>query len=112
MAGRLSTDWYVVYVETPAEAPERIDATAQRHLHTAIEMARELGAEVVRLKGSDPVAAILDFARSHRVGNIIVGRSHQARWRRLLGRDVVRRLVDEAAGVDLHIVSFDEDEGR
>jgi two-component system sensor histidine kinase KdpD len=112
MAGRLSTDWYVVYVETPAEAPHRIDATAQRHLHTAIEMARELGAEVVRLKGSDPVAAILDFARSHRVGNIIVGRSHQARWRRLLGRDVVRRLVDEAAGFDLHIVSFDEDEGR
>jgi two-component system, OmpR family, sensor histidine kinase KdpD len=110
MAGRLSTDWYVVYVETPAEAPERIDATAQRHLHAAIEMARELGAEVVRLKGSDPVAAILDFARSHRVSDVIIGRSHRSRWKRLLGRDVVRRLVDEAAGLDLHIVSFDEEE--
>jgi two-component system sensor histidine kinase KdpD len=112
MAGRLSTDWYVVYVETPAESPERIDATAQRHLHAAIEMARELGAEVVRLRGSDPVAALLDFARSHRVSDVIIGRSHRSRWKRLLGQDVVRRMVDEAGGLDLHIVSFDEDEGR
>jgi two-component system, OmpR family, sensor histidine kinase KdpD len=111
MAGRLSTDWYVVYVETPAEAPHRIDATAQRHLHAAIEMARELGAEVVRLKGTDPVAAILDFARSHRVSDVIVGRSHRSRWRQLLGRDVVRRLVDEAVGLDLHVVSWDQGEG-
>jgi two-component system sensor histidine kinase KdpD len=112
MAGRLSTDWYVVYVETPAEAPHRIDATAQRHLHAAIEMARELGAEVVRLKGTDPVTTILDFARAHQVGNVIIGRSHQSRWRRLVGRDVVHRLVEQAAGFDLHVVSVDADEGR
>src|SRR5712692_8450150 len=31
MAGRLSTDWFVVYVETPREAPHLIDAEAQRH---------------------------------------------------------------------------------
>jgi two-component system, OmpR family, sensor histidine kinase KdpD len=110
MAGRLNTDWYVVYVETPAEAPDRIDATAQRHLHANIELARELGAEVVRLKGRDPVEAILDFAAAHTVGYIIIGRSHQPRWRQLLGRDVVRRLVDRCSGYDLQIVSFEEKE--
>jgi len=107
LAGRLNTDWYVVYVETPAEAPMRIDAEAQRHLHRNIEMARELGAEVVRLKASDPVKAILHFARSHDVGYLIVGRTHQPRWRRLLGRDVMQRLGDEAAGLDVYIVSFE-----
>ncbi len=107
-AGRLSTDWYVVYVETPGEAPDRIDATAQRHLHANIQMARELGAEVVRVKGKDPVLALLDFARAHGVGYIIVGRSQQAWWRQLLGRDVVRRLIAEAEGFDLQIVSFEE----
>src|SRR5262245_2817504 len=44
MAGRLSSDWFVVYVETPREAPNRIDAEAQRHLLANIELARELGA--------------------------------------------------------------------
>jgi two-component system sensor histidine kinase KdpD len=109
-AGRLNTDWFVVYVETPKEAPDRIDSEAQRHLLSNIELARELGAEVVRVKGVDPVHAILDFARSHGVGQIIVGRSHQPWWRQLLGRSVPLRLVKEASGLDLHIVSIPEEE--
>ncbi len=108
LAGRLNTDWFVVWVETPKEAPHLIDAAQQRFLHDNIELARELGAEVVKLQGSDPVAAILDFARSHSVGHIVIGRSHQPWWKQLLGRSVPLRLVREAAGFDVHIVSFEE----
>ena len=111
LAGRLSTDWYVVYVETPAEAPLRIDAEAQRNLHRNIEIARELGAEVVRLKAPDPVPAILEFARTHDVGYLIVGRTTRPWWRRVLGADIMQRLVDESDGFDLHIVSFQEKGG-
>jgi two-component system sensor histidine kinase KdpD len=108
MAGRLSSDWFVVYVETPSEAPTRIDAEVQRNLHANIEAAKELGAEVVRLQGRDPAATLLDFARSHGVGHIIIGRSHQPWWRQLFGLSVPLRLVRDAAGFDVHIVSFDE----
>jgi two-component system sensor histidine kinase KdpD len=110
MAGRLSSDWFVVYVETPKEAPDRIDAEVQRNLHANIEAARELGAEVVRLQGSDPVDCLLDFARSHGVGHIIIGGSHQPWWRQIFGRSVPLRLVREATGFDLHIVSFEDEE--
>ena len=110
MAGRLNTDWYVAYVETPDEAPDRIDSEAQRHLLGNIEKARELGAEVVRLKAHDPATALLDFAVSHRVSDLIVGRSEQPAWRRLLRRSVLQRLVDDGDGLDLHIVSFAEEE--
>lgn len=110
MAGRLSTDWFVVYVETPKETPERIDAEAQRHLHDNIARARELGAEVVRLKARDPVPCLIDFARSHSVGHIIIGRSNRPWWRQVLGRSVPLRLVRQAAGFDVHIVSMREDE--
>src|SRR5207253_8510698 len=60
MAGRLNTDWYAVYVETPQEAPHLIDSEVQRHLLANIEKAKELGAEVVRLKSDDPARALLD----------------------------------------------------
>jgi two-component system sensor histidine kinase KdpD len=110
MAGRLNTDWFVVYVETPGESPERIDSEAQRHLLQNMERARELGAEFVRLKAADPVEAIIDFARSHGVGDIVIGRTHQPWWRRLFGRSVPARLVREGAGFDLHIVSFEDRE--
>ncbi len=112
MAGRLNTDWFVVYVETPGESPDRIDAEAQRHLLSNIERARDLGAEFVRVKGRDPVTAIIDFARSHGVGHIVIGRSHQPWWRQLLWRSVPIRLVREGQGLDIHIVSFEEKETR
>jgi two-component system sensor histidine kinase KdpD len=105
LAGRLSTDWFVVFVETPEEAPDQIDAEAQRHLITNTNLARELGAEVVRLRGPDPTRAILDFARSHSVGHIVVGRSNRPSWRQLLGRSVPLRLVREASGLDVHVVA-------
>jgi two-component system, OmpR family, sensor histidine kinase KdpD len=112
MAGRLNTDWYVVYVETPREAPDRIDSEAQRHLLANVDKARELGAEVVRLKSDDPAAAILEFARSHRVSDVIIGRTDLPWWRRLLRPSVLERLVRDGAGLDLHIVSFFEEEPR
>jgi two-component system sensor histidine kinase KdpD len=106
MAGRLSGDWFVVYVETPREAPNRIDAEAQRHLLANIALARELGAEVVRLQARDPVIALIDFARSHGVGHLVIGRSHQPWWRQVLARSVPLRLLQQADDLDLHIVSL------
>jgi two-component system, OmpR family, sensor histidine kinase KdpD len=108
VAGRLNTDWFVVYVETPQEAPDRIDSEAQRHLLENIERARALGAEVVRLRAADPVPALLDFARSHSVGLMLIGRSHHRGWRRLLGRTVDVRLVREAEDLDVQVVALGE----
>lgn len=110
MAGRLNTHWFVVYVETPGEAPTRIDAETQRHLLEHFQKARELGAEVIRLKATDPVPALLDFARSHGVGHLVIGRSQQPWWRSMLGRSVIHRLIEEAAGFDVHVISFEEEE--
>jgi len=109
LAGRLSTDWFVVFVETPRESPEQIDAEMQRHLLANTDLARELGAEVVRLRARDPVDAILEFARSHGVGHVVVGRSHQPMWKQLLGRSVAMRLVREAHGLDVHVVAMEEE---
>jgi two-component system sensor histidine kinase KdpD len=107
MAGRLNTDWCVVYVETPEEAPHLIDAEAQRHLLSNIEKAKELGAEVVRLKSPEPAGAILDFARTHGVVNIIVGRSQQPWWRQVLRGSVVMRLLREGPEFDLHVIGLE-----
>ena len=108
IAGRLNTDWYAAYVETPKEAPHMINVEAQRQLHATIQKAMELGAEVVRLKGEDPVPALINFAKSHGVGYIVIGRSHAPFWKRLLRWAPMDRMVDAAEGFDLHIVSYDD----
>jgi two-component system sensor histidine kinase KdpD len=109
-ARRLATDWFVVYVETPDEAPGRIRPEVQRRLVANVEKARELGAEVVRLKAADPAAALVDFARSHGVATILAGRSRRPWWKRLLRRSPVERLFDEAAEFDFYAVAAEDAE--
>jgi two-component system sensor histidine kinase KdpD len=112
LAGRLNTDWFVVHVETKQEAGHRIDAALQRYLMEDEQRARDLGAEVVRLRSEKPVEALLDFARAHGVRHIVVGRSHKPWWRHVLGQSPVSKLVTQANGFDLHIVSLEEREVR
>jgi two-component system sensor histidine kinase KdpD len=112
LAGKLNTDWFVVYVETPGEAPNLIDAEAQRHLLANIERARELGAEVVRLKSEDAVAALLDFARSHGVGQIVLGRSRDGWWRQVTGRTAVARVLREGNEFDVFVAAREEEAAR
>lgn len=97
LARRLGTIWFVVHVRPPGEETSGPDAQV-------LEQARRLGAEVAQLFGRDPTAALVDFARAHGVGHIILGRSLQPWWRQALGRSPMLRLVREAAGFDLHIV--------
>ena len=53
--------------------------------------------------------AILDFARSHSVGHIVVGRSHQPWWKQRLGRTIPLQLVREGHGIDVHVVSLEDE---
>lgn len=105
IAGRLNTHWFVVYVETPAEAPGRVAPEVRRHLAQCVAKAQELGAEVRFIHAHDSVRALVDFARAHGVAHIVVGRSHRPWWRNVLGRSMLARLVGEAVGFDLHILS-------
>jgi len=108
IAGRLNTHWFVVYVETPAEAPAHLAPEIRHHLAQSVEKAQELGAEVRFVHARDPVRALVDFARAHGVAHIIVGRSHRPWWKERFGRSMVSRLAHEAAGFDLHVLSTDE----
>jgi two-component system sensor histidine kinase KdpD len=111
LAGRLNTDWFMVYVETPGESPTRIASDAQRYLIENVERARELGAQVRRLQARDPVPALLDFARSHGVTHIIVGQSHQPWWKRRLGFTFVHRMLMAGGDFELHVVPLEDEEG-
>ena len=110
MVGRFGGDWFVAFVETKQESPEKIDAELQRRLLANFELAKELGAEAVRLRADDPAEAVLDFARSHNVGHIVVGRSLRPWWIQLIGRSFTLRLVREGGPFDIHIVSLDGEE--
>lgn len=105
IAGQLNADWYAVHVETPAESVARIDTRNFVKLLDNINLAGDLGAETVWLKSDDVVRAMVEFAREHGVTKIIVGRTNQPFWRRMLGRTVPLRLVAAAPDFDVEIAA-------
>jgi two-component system sensor histidine kinase KdpD len=62
----------------------------------------------VRLQSTDPVRALIEYARTHGVHHIMIGRSHRPWWQQWLGRSFVARMVKEVKDCDLHIVAFDD----
>ncbi len=95
LAGRLNRNWYALYVQTSKESAVLIDAETQRRLSNTLELARQLGATVFTFKSDDIVSAILQFAREHRAGHIVIGPSaRKFSWLdRLLGRSTLLELL-------------------
>jgi two-component system, OmpR family, sensor histidine kinase KdpD len=107
-AGQLNADWYVVHVETPAESMQKISTADFRILLDNINLASDLGAEVVWLKSADVVQATLDFAREKRITKILIGRT-RPRWWTLPGRSIADRLINHAPDFDVEVVGREQE---
>ncbi|MFN0121601.1 MAG: histidine kinase, partial [Blastocatellia bacterium] len=96
IAGRLASDWFAVYVETPREGPGRMDPKDHVALLDNVRLAEELGAKFVRLKSARVADALIDFARREGVTHVIFGQSARSRWDILLRGSVLNRFLNEA----------------
>ena len=108
IAGRLNSDWCCVYVQTPDERADRIDATVQRRLVDNIQLAQSLGAEVRKLVGSNVAWTLATFAAEHGVTLAIVGETRRSTWHRFRHGSIVDRLLARTRGVDVLVVSAGE----
>jgi two-component system sensor histidine kinase KdpD len=71
-------------------------------------LADHLGAYWHEVEG-DAADALMQFAKAHRITQIVIGHSQRTRWWWPFGGAVARRLTRhaEAAAIDLHIVTRD-----
>jgi two-component system, OmpR family, sensor histidine kinase KdpD len=104
IAGRLASDWFAVYVETPSEEPGRIDPKDHALLQENIRFARELGAKVVKLKGRRVADALIEFARREGITHVVFGQSARSRWDVLLHGSVINRFLGEVRDASVHVV--------
>ena len=107
LAGELNTDWVVVYVDSPDDNEESRTVGETQLLNDNLDMARKLGAEVVRLEGKAVADSILGYARQNRIGRIVVGRTPHTWLEHILHDEISESILSGAGPIDVYVVNFE-----
>jgi two-component system sensor histidine kinase KdpD len=110
MAGRFATDWFAVYVETPKEEPGRIKPEDHVALADNIRFAQQLGAKVVKLKGSRVADLLVEFAKREGITHVVFGQSARSRWDLAMHGSIVDRFLRDVRNATVQIVPVPTDQ--
>lgn len=104
MASRMKADLHVVHVST---GDSEVKGPAEDRLGLLRRVVGDVGAAWHEILASDPVDALIDFARRQHVTQLVIGSSRRSRWEELKGGSVVKRISRRAADaeIDVHIIA-------
>ncbi len=102
MAERLQAELVAAFIEPPdwEHAPFQVREAVEANLR----FAEDLGARVVRRKGSDVAAELAQLVRDENVAQVVIGHSSHSRWHELLHGSIVNRLLRRLRDVDVHVI--------
>lgn len=103
IAERRDAPWTVVSVQIGESG-----ADVQQEIERAFALARRLGGSAELLHGSNVVDALLDHASRSGASAIIVGRTRERPFARMLNRTITQQLLQRGAHYELTIVSSPE----
>jgi two-component system, OmpR family, sensor histidine kinase KdpD len=102
IAFNLNIPWIALFIEKQRKLPEQ----ARRQLAKNLDLARELGAEVLTIADENIVSGLLSVARQKNITQIVVGKP----LRRYLsdffsGGTLVERLLKSSGDIEIHVVT-------
>lgn len=109
MANVLDAEWLAVSVQT-GNASESTEES-RRQVADHLLLAESLGAEVHQLVGESVAQTILAYARSRNVSRVVVGKTAEPFWRRLMFGSLVDELIRTSGDIDVFLVQGEDEEG-
>ena len=112
LADRFGADaWYVLYIQTGRETADRIGLATQRHLLNNLQLATELGAQILRVKDDDIVGAIRRVAQEKNATLLVCGITSEKGWwgqvsRRGVTTDLLRAVARDSSDLDVYLVTY------
>jgi len=107
LANYYNSKWYVLYVQTPAENPDKIALDKQRHLINNFKLATELGAEIIKVENKQVAKAIIEQCEERSITTICIGKPHLSLLKVILATNVFNELLKKLSvnSIDLVILS-------
>lgn len=101
MAQRIDAELFVIYVDIGVDD----DPADQRSLEQNVKFAQDVGAQIVRTKGSNVAEAVAKIVREKHITQVVFGRSAQTGWRKYFYLSAIHKFLRDAPAVDVHIVT-------
>jgi two-component system sensor histidine kinase KdpD len=101
MAEAMDGEFFVLHVQ----GEEEPQLEERRSLEANIQFAENVGAKVVRLKGTSVPAVTADYIAKNRITQVIFGRSAVKGWKKYLYYHALGKFMSNAPHVDVHIVT-------
>ncbi len=101
VADRTDSQWFLLYVETPADPFENLDLVLQRHLINNFKMATELGGNSKKIKADNIIKGIVDYSSEKEITKIIIGRPDEKfSMKKMFRGNIVNKLIDALKDTD------------
>ena len=107
LANYYNSKWFVLYVQVPREAADKIALDKQRHLINNFKLATELGAEIIKVENDNVAKAIMEQCEQRRITTICIGKPHLNLFKVILATNVFNELLKKLSSnnIDLVILS-------
>ncbi|WP_121966150.1 sensor protein KdpD [Myroides sp. N17-2] len=106
LAGYFNSKWYVLYVQTPKEHPDKIALDKQRHLINNFKLATELGAEIIKSEHQNIAKAIMIQVDQRQVTTICIGKPRLRLYQIILATNVFNQLLKKLSSLPIDIIIF------
>ena len=104
LASYYNSKWYVLYVQTPKEALDKIPLADQRHLINNFKNATELGAEVLQKKPENIAKAIIETVDEKKITTVCIGKPHLNLFQIILRTNVFNQLLKTLSKNDVDLI--------
>jgi two-component system sensor histidine kinase KdpD len=103
-ASEIDAQWIALHVETQKNKTFMEDET--KWLNGALDLVRNLGGQIVWLKGDDPAKEMIDYAKDHNVTKIVIGKPKKFN---LLSRSIPEKLITKTKNIDIYMLDLKEE---
>ena len=107
LATRMQGDLVCLHVRSPEHA---YDDKQEALLRDICTLARNLGGQVVEVRGDSVAEEIIKYVNENKTTMIVMGQSAPSRWEEIVRGSLVTRLMRETKDIDIVVVADSDDQ--
>lgn len=101
--------WYAIFIENENQF---IDLISEQRISNAIEQAKALGAEILRIPSSSTIEGILTLTELNKITNLVIGKRKKPFFESIIRPSLATKLLKEDTNFEINVINVKQDEAK